>query len=114
MRRLLLVLTATWVTLAHGAALLDDLLPGDPIVEAKRASANGDRRALVIPMCSGGGHGEVLPGWPLKGDSDHVRALEHGRRPVTCADMHNEADFLRASKYAELYNRTLLETPNRK
>jgi hypothetical protein len=105
-----LLLSALLVTspiYAGGAA--DELLSRDPIKEAERAFANGDRRHIVVPTCDGG---EVLPGWPLHESPEALDAIAKGRRPVTCADMAPDPRrhvFIKVGKYAERYNRRLLE-----
>ena len=105
-----LVLGALFVSshvFAGGA--IDDLLSRDPIRAAEQAFATGDKRHIVVPTCDGG---EVLPGWPFHESPEALEAIEKGRRPVTCADMAPDPQrkvFMRVGKYAELYNRRLLE-----
>lgn len=95
--------------MADGA--LDALLVRDPVAEAQKAFADGDRRYIVIPVC-GKETGEVIPGWPLE-DSPRVQnAMRAGQRPITCAELGADPqhrNFMRAAQYAERYNRTLLE-----
>lgn len=93
----------------YAGGAVDELLSRDPIKEAERAFVNGDRRHIVVPTCDGG---EVLPGWPLHESPEALDAIEKGRRPVTCADMAPDPRrdlFIKVGKYAERYNRRLLE-----
>ncbi len=90
---------------AH-AAPLDDLTAGDPVLDAKRAFAGGDARAIVLPLCQKG-PGEILPGWPIDVTTAHIKAIEAGKRPLGCSDLVTDADFDRAVAYAERYNATL-------
>jgi len=93
----------------YAGGAVDQLLSRDPVKDAERAFAKGDRRHIVVPTCDGG---EVLPGWPLHESPEALAALKDGRRPVTCADMAPDPKrhvFIRVGKYAEAYNRRLLE-----
>jgi hypothetical protein len=119
MRRLTIFLFACCVTasvIASGA--VDFLLATDPDAAAERAFAAGDQRHIVVPMC-GNSHGEVLPGWVNEGPRQHfeaVKAIENGRRPVTCKDLgetSDSKDARRVTEYAERYNRRLLELTKR-
>ena len=101
--------------MAGGA--VDSLLATDPDAAAERAFAAGDQRHIVVPMC-GNPHGEVLPGWVNEGPRQHfeaVKAIENGRRPVTCKDLgsSDSKDSRRVTEYAERYNRRLLELTKR-
>lgn len=95
---------------AWSASPVDELLLTNPAVEAERAFAAGDKRHILIPVCSSPG-GEVIPGWPIQ-DSPEIRtAMEHGRRPISCNDLGVDPGskrYLRLSKYAEIFNQTLL------
>ena len=97
---------------------VDSLLATDPHVAAERAFAAGDQRHIVVPMC-GNPRGEVLPGWVSGGPRQHfeaVKAIENGRRPVTCKDLGEASDsqeVRRVTEYAERYNRRLLELTKR-
>jgi len=105
------------LSLQGAACFADDaaeaFLATNPAVEARRAFESGDRRHLVIPVCQPQG-GEVIPGWPLEGPTppEMWTELEKGRRPFQCADLGDgpgSARFRRLLKYAEQYNRTLLD-----
>ena len=92
------------------ASTLDTVLDKDPVREAERAFAAGDYRHIVVPVC-GQASGETLPGWPLSFSPAHLKAIENGKRPITCADLGPDTDrrlFVRITKYAEQYNQTLL------
>ena len=96
---------------AAGGAALDAKVSGDPATAAEKAFQSGDRRHIVVPVC-GANSGEVLPGWPLQESPAHWEALKHGQRPFTCSDFGEDPkhqNFMRAAKYAEGYNRRLLE-----
>jgi hypothetical protein len=89
---------------------VDELLSTAPAAEAKHAHSAGDKRYIVIPVCTPPG-GEVIPGWPICDSLGGQTAIEHGRRPVSCGDIGVDAGskiFLRLAKYAEIYNQTLL------
>jgi hypothetical protein len=105
--------------MANGACLagaLDELLATDAVAEAEKAFKSGDRRHIVVPVC-GKEPGEVIPGWPVE-DSPEIReALERGRRPVSCADLGDDPkgrNFFRTVRYADRYNRKMLELEGRK
>jgi hypothetical protein len=90
---------------------LDAKLSSDPVTSAEKAYQSGDRRHIVIPVC-GAEPGEVLPGWPLHESPEAWAAMESGQRPILCSDFGedpNRHKFQRAAKYAERYNRRLLE-----
>jgi hypothetical protein len=90
---------------------LEALLAKDPDVEAERASSSGDRRHIVVPVCTQGG-GEVIPGWPLQDSPEVQRAMDSAKKPFSCSDFGadpQQRNFVRAAKYAERYNRKLLE-----
>ena len=96
---------------AIAAGVLDALLSKDPVAQAQKAFADGNRRYIIIPVC-GKEPGEVIPGWPLKNSPRFKRAIELGQRPLTCADLGSDPthrNFMRAAQYAERYNRKLLE-----
>jgi|SRR5665213_2564210 len=105
-RTSILLLWLGW-SFAFGADRAPLLLRTDPVVEAKKAYERGDHRSIVVPMCLDG-TGESLPGWPLAYTPAHLEALESGIRPFTCSDLSSESEFLRAAKYAERYNQTML------
>ena len=93
----------------YAGGAVEHLLSRDPVKEAEQAFAKGDKRHIVVPTCDGG---EVLPGWPLYESAEARDAIEKGRRPVTCADMAPDPKrhvFISVGKYAEAYNRRLLE-----
>ncbi len=99
------------VSTAFAGGAVDDLLSHNPVSEAERAFARGDKRHIVVPVCNAPG-GTVLPGWPLHESPEALEALEKGRQPVTCADMGADPQsrvFTRVGGYAEKYNRRLLE-----
>jgi len=99
------------VSTAFAGSAVDDLLSHNPVSEAERAFAQGDKRHIVVPVCNTPG-GTVLPGWPLHESPEALEALEKGLRPVTCADMGPDPQsrvFTRVAGYAEKYNRRLLE-----
>ena len=90
---------------------LATLLANDPVADAERAFASGDRRHIVVPVCGKDG-GEVIPGWPLEYSLEAQRAMDQGMRPLSCADFGDDpknAKFVRAANYAERYNRRMLE-----
>jgi hypothetical protein len=105
------IVLAALAGLANAADLLDALVAKDPIAEASRAFAAGDRRHIVLPVC-GKESGEVIPGWPLH-DSPRVQAaMNAAQRPLSCADFDDDPKhrkFIRAVKYAERYNQQLLK-----
>jgi len=87
------------------------LLANDPVADAERAFASGDRRHIVVPVCDRDS-GEVIPGWPLEYSPEAQRAMDQGKRPLSCADLRDDpekAKFVRAANYAERYNRKMLE-----
>ena len=100
--------------LAAGATAgdaLEALLAKDPVAEAGKAFAAGERRHIVVPVCDRE-PGEVLPGWPLEDMAGAMRAIDLGQRPISCADLGDDPSnrkFRRAVQYAERYNRKLLE-----
>jgi hypothetical protein len=86
-------------------------LATNPVTEADRAYASGDRRYVVVPICVDG-RGETLPGWPLTYTPAHDEAIKNGKRPVTCSDIGVDPGrqiFVRVAKYAEQYNQRMLE-----
>ena len=90
---------------------LNALLASDPAAEAQQAFASGDQRHIVVPVC-GKDSGEVIPGWPLEQSPEVQRAMDLGKRPVSCADLGDDPkknNFVRAAKYAERYNQKMLE-----
>ena len=94
-----------------GSDRLGALLARDPDVEAERAFSSGDRRHIVVPVCTQGG-GQVIPGWPLHDSPEVRRAMDSAQRPFACSDFGEDPkqrNFVRAAKYAERYNRKLLE-----
>ena len=98
-------------TSAIGGNAVDTLLSTDPMTEAERAFASGDRRHIVVPVC-GSQPGEVIPGWPLGESSQTWDAMKNGRRPISCNDLGDDPKsrtFMRVAQYAEQYNRTLLK-----
>ena len=112
MRRLLFAVSFS-VAAANAAA--DDplaaMLSIDPIAAAEKAYRSGDTRPLVLPVC-GPEPGEVLPGWPALESPEAWAAIENGKRPLKCADYGDDPKqyrFIRAARYAERYNRKLLE-----
>lgn len=108
-RRALLLGAVVVAAKASAGGAVDELLARDPVKEAEHAFAKGDRRYIVVPTCDGG---DVLPGWPLQQSPEALEAVRKGRRPVTCNDMAPDPQrrvFVRVGKYAEAYNRRLLE-----
>jgi hypothetical protein len=96
---------------ATAGEALERLLATKPAVEAEHSFDRGDLRYIVIPICQSE-LGEVIPGWPLKDSPEIRKAMEEGRRPVTCAEIGPDPhtmQFKRLAKYAELYNQRLLE-----
>jgi hypothetical protein len=94
-----------------GGEALERLLGTQPTKEAEGAFARGDRRYIVIPICESA-RGEVIPGWPINDSPEIRKAIEEGRRPVTCADIGPDPQsrqFKRLAKYAEQYNQRLLQ-----
>lgn len=102
-------------TSAAAGNAVDALLSTNPVVEAERAFATGDRRHIVVPVCGDHG-GEVIPGWPVEQERPGMwAALEKGRRPITCKDLGRDSrsrNFRRVARYAEQYNRRLIELEN--
>jgi len=99
------------VSSAIAADRLSALLAKNPEVEAQRAFSSGDRSHIVVPVCTQGG-GEVIPGWPLHDSPEVQRAMDSAKKPFTCSDFGEDPkqrNFVRAAKYAERYNRKLLE-----
>ena len=110
-QRIALLYLSLLATSATGGNTVDTLLSTDPVTEAERAFASGDRRHIVVPVC-GSQPGEVIPGWPLEESSQTSDAMEKGRRPISCNDLGDDPKsrtFMRVARYAEQYNRTLLK-----
>jgi len=109
---------AVWVLCAANAMTSDRLsamIAKDPSAEAEAAFASGDRRHIVVPVCSQGG-GQVIPGWPLEDSPEVRRAMDEAKKPFSCADFGEDPkrrNFVRAAKYAERYNQKLLELERR-
>jgi len=98
---------------AYAADPLEAFLSTNAIEKATQAFRSGDRRYIVVPVCSSPG-GEALPGWPLEGPTPPAfwKGLESGLRPFACDDLGEDpeaAKFMRLLRYAERYNRRLLE-----
>jgi hypothetical protein len=111
MRRAVIVACLLTGTSIIASDRLDALLASEPAAEAQRSFASGDRRHIVVPVC-GKESGEVIPGWPLAHSPDVQRAMDQGKRPVSCADLGDDPkndNFVRAAKYAERYNQKMLE-----
>jgi hypothetical protein len=90
---------------------LGALLAHDPAVEAERAFSSGDRRHIVVPVCTEGG-GQVIPGWPLQDSPEVRRAMDLAKKPFSCSDFGEDPkrrNFVRAAKWAERYNGKLLD-----
>jgi hypothetical protein len=106
--------------LSSGAVSADrweQLLAKDPVAEAEKAIAAGDRRHIVLPVC-GDQPGEVLPGWRKEDvyqstgreTPGFVKAMDEGQRPLSCSDFGDDkrqVKFIRAVRYAERYNEQL-------
>ncbi len=106
-----LIATCAVAASAVAASAVDSLLSMNPMAEAERAFTSGDRRHIVVPVCKGQG-GEVIPGWPLEDSPEEQAAIKDGRRPITCLDLGEDSrsqDFQRVAKYAEQYNRKMIE-----
>ena len=87
------------------------LLAKNPDIEAETAFASGDRRHIVVPICTEGG-GEMIPGWPLHDSPGVRRAMDSAKKPFACPDFDDDPkqrNFVHAAKYAERYNRKLPE-----
>lgn len=98
---------------ASAADAVEALLSTDPALEADKAFKAGDKRHIVVPVCTRDG-GEAMPGWPLEGPTPPAMwvALREGRRPFQCSDLGEGTRSLRfivVLKYAEQYNKKLLE-----
>lgn len=110
-RAALLVALVALAGPSTAADALDALTAKDPITEATKAFADGDRRHILVPVC-GKEPGEVIPGWPLH-DSPRVQeAMKAAQRPISCADLGedpNRQEFMRAARYVERYNDKLLQ-----
>jgi hypothetical protein len=94
---------------------LGALLAQDAGAEAERAFSSGDRRHIVVPVCTEGG-GQVIPGWPLHDSPEVRRAMDSAKRPFSCSDFGEDPkrrNFVRAAKWAERYNGKLLELEQR-
>ena len=107
----LFLCTYLFATTAVGTTAVDSLLSTNPMVEAERAFSSGDRRHIIVPVCKGQG-GEVIPGWPLEDSPEVQAAIKDGRRPFTCLDLGEDSRsqyFQRVAKYAEQYNRKMIE-----
>jgi hypothetical protein len=98
---------------------LEAFLAKNPIAEAEKAFAAGERSQIVLPVC-GEQRGEVIPGWAQEEviqsngmpTSAVEKAMKEGQRPLSCADFADDkenAKFIRAAKHAERYNRKLRE-----
>ena len=110
-RPLMLLVSLFFAAHAMAGETLEPLLATKPAAEAEQSFARDDRRHIVIPVCQNEG-GEVIPGWPLKDSPEVRKAMEEGRRPITCAEIGDDPHsrkFMRLVKYAELYNQRLLE-----
>jgi hypothetical protein len=120
MRRAGLVLLSGLIgSSAVAADRLEAFLARNPVTEAEKAFAAGERRQIVLPVC-GEQRGEVIPGWSQEEviQSNGLptpaveKAMNEGQRPLSCADFADDkknAKFIRAAKYAEQYNRKLRE-----
>jgi hypothetical protein len=111
MRRAVIIVCLLSCTSITASDRLDALLASDPAAEAQRAFASGDRRHIVVPVC-GKDSGEVIPGWPLEHSPEVQRAMDLGKRPISCADLGDDPkkkNFVRAATYAERYNQKMLE-----
>src|SRR5690242_6722965 len=90
---------------------VEALVAKNPVSEARKAFAAGDRRHIVVPVCGKDG-GEVLPGWPLRESGKAQDAVLRGQRPVSCTDLGDDPKrnrFQRVANYAERYNGQLLK-----
>lgn len=112
---LFLAITILWLftCTAYAADALDLFLTNDPVSVATAAYNAGDNRHLVIPVCRPLPD-EAMPGWPRSGPTPPAFwiALEKAQRPFRCDDLGEDADSemqLRLLRYAEQYNKTLLE-----
>src|SRR5689334_13602003 len=111
MKLALQTLVAVWTSAAIATDPFDALVSKDAADEARKAFASGNKRHIVIPVCTTEG-GEVLPGWPLEESAKAQRAMKDGLRPLSCTDLSqgpSNARFIRAAKYAEQYNGQLLK-----
>jgi hypothetical protein len=111
LRAVITICLAMAVTSISASDRLTSLLGTDPASEAQKAFSSGDRRHIVLPVC-GKEAGEVIPGWPLADSPEVQRAMNQAQRPISCEDFGDDpkkAKFIRAAKYAERYNRKLLE-----
>ena len=116
MRRAVIISCLLSITSAIASDRLSTLLTNDPASDAEKAFSSGDRRHIVVPVC-GKDSGEVIPGWPLEHSPEVQRAMDLAKRPVSCADLGDDpkkANFLRVAKYAERYNRRMLELEGKK
>jgi hypothetical protein len=95
---------------AQADGLLDAMLSTDPVTEATIAYNAGDSRHLVVPVCRPLPD-EAMPGWPRSGPTPPAfwAALDKARRPFRCDNLGDDADQLRLLRYAEQYNKTLLD-----
>ena len=76
---------------------MDTLLSSNPVIEAEHAISAGDKRYIVIPVCTPPG-GEVIPGWPIQASLEVQIAMEQARRPVACNDISWLKDISPAGK----------------
>jgi hypothetical protein len=112
-RRLLLTTLCLLSCTAQADGLLDAMLSTDPVTEATIAFNAGDHRHLVVPVCRPMPD-EAMPGWPRSGPTPPAfwAALDKARRPFRCDNLGEDMDSanqLRLLRYAEQYNKTLLD-----
>ena len=91
---------------ASAADVVATLAGRDPATEAERDFYAGDKRYIVVPICTATG-GFWVPGWPAK-DPEGVKAAgESGRQPFSCKDLADDpthSRFTEVSTFVARYN----------
>ena len=89
---------------ASAADVVETLAGRDPATEAERDFYAGDKRYIVVPVCSGAA-GYVIPGWPAKDSEGGMAAIESGRRPFSCKDLGDDPkQIMEVATFATRYN----------
>ena len=89
---------------ASVADVVASLAGRDPATEAERDYYAGDKRYIVVPVCTSAG-GSVVPGWPANDAEGGKTAAEVGRQPFSCKDVGDDPKQGReATMFAARYN----------